>query len=129
MAEDRRDFLRLNRAAAISIEQSEGSPHVLLVEQRVLVDCGRAPLAKIDRAAVVCVRVHENLNRALIDNFLRQLWVQLPVAIDELLLLDETVSVLVPLVEGLPELDLLLLGREVPSHESQRRLLKLAFVL
>ena len=122
------DLLGFNGAAAVFVEEGEGSSHVLLVEQSVLVDRSRAPLAKVDCTAMVSVCVHENFLCTLIDNFERHVGVQLSEAVNELLFLDQTIAVLVPLIERLSQLSLLSLSRQMARHESQCRLLHLGFV-
>lgn len=129
MAQNVGDLLGFDRATTVSVEECEGSSHVLLIEQSVLVDRSRAPLAKVDCTAMVSVCVHENLPCTLIDNFERHAGMQLSEAVNELIFLDQTVTVLVPLIERLFQFGLLSLSRQMARHESQRRLLELGFVL
>ena len=60
MAEDRSDLSGLDGTTAISVEESEGCAHVLLVEQLVLVNSGCAPLGKVNSATIVCVSLLED---------------------------------------------------------------------
>ena len=61
----------------------------------------------------------------LIDDILRQIRMQSSISIDELFPLDQAITILIPLVEGLSELGLLRLSCHMPSHKRQSRLLKL----
>ena len=60
MAEDRSDLSGLDGTTAISVEESEGCAHVLLVEQLVLVNSGCAPLGEVNSATIVRVSLHED---------------------------------------------------------------------
>ena len=68
MAQNIGDLLGFDGAAAVFVEEGEGSSHVLLVEQSVLVDRSRAPLAKVDCTAMISVCVHKYFHGTLIDN-------------------------------------------------------------
>ena len=67
----------------------------------------------------------KDFDGSLSDFLLTLVRVQLPVTVDEFLLLDEAVAVFIPLVERPSQFLLLLFGGEVTRHEGQRRLLKL----
>lgn len=99
VAQNRGDFLRLNRPAPVFIEQLESSEHVGLAEQLDLVDGGGAPLAEIDLAAAIDVSLVEDLVGAVVDLGLVKLGVQRAVGLEELGALDQAVTVLVELVE------------------------------
>ena len=60
MSEDRSDLSGFNGATTISVEESEGCAHVLLIEQLVLVNSGCAPLRKVDCAAIIGVSLLED---------------------------------------------------------------------
>ena len=125
MSEDRSDLSSFNGTTAISIEEGEGCAHVLLVEQLVLVNSGCAPLRKVDSAAIVGVSLVEDLSSTLIDCRGLLIREELAVALDELIFLNQAITICIPLLEGLLELVLLLFGGKVTSHEGQGRLLKL----
>ena len=129
MAENCGDLSRLDRTTVIFVKESEGSAHVLLIEQLVLIDGGCAPLAEINGTAMVHISVKENFDSTTLNDFFILIWEKALVAIDELLFLDKTITVLVPLVERFLELGLLGLGGQMTSHESHRRLLHLGLVL
>ena len=48
MAHDGRDFTGVNRAASVFVEELESGAQVGLIQQLLLVDGGRAPLAKVN---------------------------------------------------------------------------------
>ena len=129
MAEDSSDLRRFNGTATVPIEESEGGAHVLLVEQLVLVNSGCAPLRKVDGAAIVGVRLLKDLSGALVDGLWGLIREELTVALDELIFLDQAITIFIPLLEGLLQLVLLSFGGEVAGHEGQRRLLELGLVL
>ena len=129
MAEDRSDLSGLDGTTAISVEESEGCAHVLLVEQLVLVNSGCAPLRKVDSATRVGVSLHKDRLGTFVDCSRILIREELTVALDELILLDQAITIFIPLLEGLFEFVLLSLSSEMTSHEGQRRLLKLGLVL
>ena len=99
VAEHLRDLSGFNSAAAIFVEECKGSPHVLVVEELVLVDSGRAPFAEVDRATMVGVGVTEDFFCSFINLSRVLVWEKSAVAVDELRLLDQTITVFIPLVE------------------------------
>ena len=128
-AEDLGDLSCLDCATAIFVKECEGSAHVLLIKERLLIDRGRAPLSKVDCSALVSVGGFKDFERPVNNLLLVLVWVELFVTVDKLLLLNETIAIFVPLVEGSAKLCLLLLGGQVSCHEGQRRLLELRLVL
>ena len=69
--------------------------------------------------------MREYFHGTLVHNLLRQIRMQSSISIDELFPLDQAITILIPLVEGLSELGLLRLSCHMTSHKGQRRLLKL----
>ena len=130
-AEDFSNFARINGAATVFIKKTEGRFQVRIVEQVVLINCGRAPLIKVDSAATVSVCFTENLLCSLLDSFriVGFTRVKLLVRGNKFVSLNQTVPVFVELKERLPELVLLALGRQVAADEGQSCLFQLAFVL
>ena len=124
-AEDLSDLGRLDCATAIFVKECEGSAHVLLIKERLLIDRGRAPLSKVDCSTLVSVGRFKDLKGPIDDLLLVLVWVELFVTVDKLLLLNETIAIFVPLVEGPAKLCLLLLGGQMSCHKGQRRLLQL----
>ena len=122
LAEHVGDFGCVDRTAAIFIEKLECCTHILLVHNLVLVDCGSAPLGKVDGARAVGVSVVEDGVGALFDGARILLRVQLEVRVDELGALDQTVAVLIELGEGLAHLGVLLLRGQVRSQIGHSRL-------
>ena len=129
MAQNIGDLLGFDGATAVSVEECEGSSHVLLIEQSMLVNRGRAPFSKVNCSTMVSVCVHENFLCTLIDDFEGHVRMQLSEASNELIFLDQPIAVLIPLIERLSQLGLLSLSRQMARHESQRSLLELGFVL
>lgn len=129
VAQNRGDFLRLDRPTPVLVEQLERREHVGLAEQLDLVDGRGAPLAEIDLATPVNVGLVEDLVGAVVDLSLVKLRVQRAVGLEELRTLDQTVAVFIELVERVAQFLLLLLRRQVPRHEGQRRLLEFRLVL
>ena len=123
------NLLSFNCATSVFVKKAKGCLHVLLVEQRGLVDRSSAPLPEIDRTTAIRVGVNEDLLSTLLDNTILRVRKQPFVAADELVLLDETVAVLVPLLKRLLQLLLLPPRGQVARHESHSRLLELRFVL
>ena len=129
MSEDRSDLSGFDGTAAISVEKSKGRAHVLLVEQLILVNSGCAPLRKVNSAAIVGVSLLKDRIGALVDCCRVLIREELTVALDELLPLDQTITIFIPLLEGLFKLVLLSFSGEMTGHKGQRRLLKLGLVL
>lgn len=124
VTEDGCDFLRLDRATSVFVEQFEGSKHVRLAQEFNLVDCSRAPLAEIDLSTSINVSLIENFICAFIYFYSVELGVQGTVGFEELISLDQTVAILIKLVEGIAQFLLLLLGCKMTGHERQGRLLE-----
>lgn len=78
---------------------------------------------------MVCVCVSEYFNCTIVHFLLGLIRVKMPVAVQELLFLDQAIAVLVPLVEGFLEFGLLGLGGQMAGHEGQSGLLQLGLVL
>ena len=131
VAESLGDLLSIDGATAILVKELEGSLHVLVVEKSVLVDGTRAPLAKINLTTAICVGLVEKLVSHLDDGGLIEILelLQSLVAVDEFVSLDQTIPILIKLVEGLLELLGVLLGSQVIGHEGHHRLLQLSVLL
>ena len=123
MAENGCNFLRLNRATTVFIEKFEGGKHVRLAEQLNLVDSGSAPLAKVNLAAAINIGLIENLVGAIVNLCLIKLRVQSAIGLEEFRALDQSIAILIKLIERLTEFLLLLLCRQVTRHKCQSRLL------
>ena len=125
MAENGSDLLRLDRTTAIFVKEPEGSEHVRLAKQLMLVDGCSAPLTEVDLPAPVDISLVEDLVGSEVNDLLVHVWVQRAVSLEELLALDQTVAILVELVKRVAELELLLFSGEMTGHKGQSRLLKL----
>lgn len=113
VAKESCDLARINRAATIFVEETEGGPQVWLIEQFILIDGGCAPLSKVDGATAVSIRLVEDLVGAFIHDRRVFAGVLSTVALDELFTLDHAIAILVKLVEGDLQLPLLLFRRHV----------------
>ena len=94
-----------------------------------MVNGGCAPLSKIDGTTAIRIGLVEDLVGALFDLRRITVLVEFLVGLEELVALDQPITVLIELVEALAEFVLLLLGGQVARHESQSRLLQLALIL
>lgn len=120
VAKDRSDLFGLNGATTILVEQVEGSPHVRLAKQLLLLDGGRAPLIKVDLPTTVDIGHLKDLESACIYYFLIVVRVEATVATHELIARDDAVTILIELEESGPELVELRLGGQMSRHEGQR---------
>ena len=129
LAQNLRDLSCLDCAATIFIEKLEGSKHVLFVHQRVLINGCSAPFGEVDCATSISIRFIENFKCTFRCSLLVLLGIKLRVAIDELLCLNQTITVLIELVECFAKFLLLSFGCQMASHKCQRSLLHLGFAL
>ena len=129
LAQNLRDLSCLNCATTIFIEKLEGSEHVLFVHQRVLIDGRSAPFGEVDCATSISICFIENFECSFGSSLLVLLGIKLRVAIDELLCLNQTITVLIELVECLAKFLLLSLGCQMAGHKCERSLLHLGFTL
>ena len=125
VAEDGSDLLSFNSTTTILIEELEGGEHVWLTKQLDLVNGSSTPLAEIDLSTPIYVGLVEDLVGSLIDFAFVEFRVKGAVSLEELLSLNQAITVLIELVERVAELVLLFLGCKMSSHEGQRRLLQL----
>ena len=129
LAEDAGELIDVDSPVSIFVVEAERLSHVLLVEERVMVDRRRAPLVEIDGTSAFSVSVFEELFSALISGFIWVTGEGLHETIDELVERDETIAVFVPQLERPLQSSLLLLGRLETRHERQRSFLELGLVL
>lgn len=129
MSKDSCDLRCLDSATTVFIEEAKCGTHICLVNKGVLINSGRAPLAKIDGSTAIDVSFVKNFVGSLIDFFIVLGRVQPAISPKEFLLLDQTVPILVKLVER--RFKLLLLGfcRQVTGHESKSCLFQLRLAL
>ena len=123
------NLLGIDLAAVVFIEETEGSPHVIVIEHLVLVCRRCAPLTKIDLSVPVDVCLVKDFTRNLIDSLWGRIWVQETVSCQELLPFDLSIVVLVELLEGVTHDLHLVLRRQVRRYECQSCLLKLSLTL
>ena len=113
VAHDARDFAGVDRATSVFVEELESGAQVGLVQQLLLVDGGRAPLAKVNCATAVHIGVLENFNGAFVHLILSLVRVEDAVGALELIHLDNTVSIGIELIESVAHGSLLLLRGQV----------------
>uniref|UniRef100_A0A7S3HXY7 Uncharacterized protein n=1 Tax=Favella ehrenbergii TaxID=182087 RepID=A0A7S3HXY7_9SPIT len=128
VAEDLGDLSTIDGAAAVFVKQFEGRSHVWLVQKLLLLYCGRAPLVEVDLTAAIHVSHKENSEGALVNHLRVLVRVKAPVAANELVPLNKTITVLVKLKESRLELRQLLLCGQMRRHKCQRSLLQLRVV-
>ena len=123
VAHDGRDFVSVDMATSVFVEKLESGAQVWLVQQLLLVDGSRAPLAKVNRTTAVHIRVFEDPFSAFVHFLPVLVRVEDAVGSLELILLDNTVSIGIELIESVAHGSLLLLRGQVARHVGQRSLL------
>ena len=123
VAHDGRDFVSVDMATSVFVEKLESGAQVWLVQQLLLVDGSRAPLAKVNRTTAVHIRVFEDPFSAFVHFLPVLVWVEDAVGSLELILLDNSVSIGIELIESVAHGSLLLLRGQVARHVGQRSLL------
>lgn len=130
VAKDGCDFVSLDGATTVFIEEFEGSLHVLSINELVLINGGDTPLAKVDGGASIGIGQIKYFVGAMDDLFVVfSARIELSIGVDELVLGDDAITVSIKLVEAGSEFFVLLLGGQMTRHKSQRCLLQLRFVL